>query len=33
MDRFKRLVDSKEDMEKFRAKYKIPPSVGIRYTA
>ena len=33
MDRFKRLVDSKKGMEKFRAKYRIPPSVGIRYTA
>ena len=33
MGRFKRLVDSEEDMEMFRAKYRIPPSVGIRYTA
>ena len=31
MGRFKCLVDSKEGMEKFRAKYRIPPSVGIRY--
>ena len=31
MGRFKRLVDSEEGMEKLRAKYRIPPSVGIRY--
>ena len=33
MGRFKRLVDFEEGMEKFRAKYGIPPSVGIRYAA
>ena len=33
MGRFKCLVDSKEGMEKFRAKYRIPPSMGIRYVA
>ena len=33
MGKFKRLVDSEEGMEKFRAKYRIPPSVGIRYAA
>ena len=33
MGRFKRLVDSEEGMEKFRAKYRIPPSVGTKYTA
>ena len=33
MGRFKRLVDSEEGMEKLRAKYRIPPSVGIRYAA
>ena len=33
MGRFKRLVDSKEGMEKFRSKYRIPPNVGIRYAA
>ena len=33
MGRFKRLVDSEEGMEKFRAKYRILPSVGIRYAA
>ena len=33
MGRFKRLVDSKEVMEKFRAKYKIPLRVGTRYAA
>ena len=32
MGRFKFLVNSEEDMEKFRAKYRISPSVGIRYT-
>ena len=33
MGKFKRLVDSKEGIEKFKAKYKIPPRVGIRYVA
>ena len=33
MGRFKRLVDSEEGMEKFRAKYRIPPRVSTRYTA
>jgi len=33
MDKFKRLVESKEDREKFRAKYKIPPTMGMRYAA
>ena len=33
MGRFKRLVDSEEVMEKFRAKYRIPPRVGMRYAA
>ena len=27
------LVDSKEGMKSFRAKYNIPPHVGIRYAA
>ena len=31
MDRFKSLVDSKEGIESFRALYRIPPGVGIRY--
>ena len=33
MGRFKRLVDSEEGMEKFRAKYRIPPRVGTTYVA
>ena len=33
MGRFKRLVDSEEGMKEFRAKYRIPPSVGVRYVA
>ena len=33
MSKFKRLVDSEEGIEKFRAKYKIPPRVGIKYAA
>ena len=33
MGRFKRLVDSEEGMEKFRAKYRIPPNVGTKYAA
>ena len=31
MDRFKRLVESKEAMEKFIADYRIPSTVGLRY--
>ena len=31
MGKFKCLVDSEEGIEKFRAKYKIPPRVGIKY--
>ena len=31
MGRFKSLVDSEEGIEKFRAQYRIPPRVGIRY--
>ena len=31
MGRFKSLVDSEEGIENFRAQYRIPPSVGIRY--
>ena len=31
MGKFKRLVESEEDMEKFRAKYEIPPTVDMRY--
>ena len=31
MGRFKSLVDSKEGIESFRALYKIPPGVFIRY--
>ena len=33
MGRFKHLVDSEEGMNNFRTKYRIPPSVGVRYTA
>ena len=33
MGKFKRLVDSEEGMEKFKAKYRILPRVGIRYAA
>ena len=33
MGRFKCLVKSEEDRERFRAKYKIPPTMGIRYAA
>ena len=33
MGRFKHLVDSKEGMKKFRTKYRIPPSVGVKYAA
>ena len=31
MGRFKKLVESKEAMEKFVADYKIPNNVGLRY--
>ena len=31
--RFKCLVESEEDRERFRAKYRIPPTVGMRYAA
>ena len=31
MGRFKSLVDSKEGIEKFKADYRIPPKVGLRY--
>ena len=31
MGRFKCLVDSEEGIENFRASYRIPPRVGIRY--
>ena len=31
MDRFKKLVESKEAMEKFIANYRIPSNVGLRY--
>ena len=31
MGRFKSLVDSKEGIEKFKANYRIPPNVGLRY--
>ena len=31
MGRFKRLVESKEAMEKFIADYRIPNTVGLRY--
>ena len=31
MGRFKCLVESKEDRERFKAKYRIPPTVGMRY--
>ena len=33
MGKFKRLVDSEEGMESFRTKYRIPPTVGMRYAA
>ena len=33
MGRFKCLVESKEDRERFRARYRIPPTVGMRYFA
>ena len=31
MGRFKSLVDSEEGIESFRARYRIPPGIGIRY--
>ena len=31
MGRFKSLVESEEGIESFRALYRIPPRVGIRY--
>jgi len=31
MGRFKSLVNSEEGLESFRALYRIPPGVGIRY--
>ena len=31
MSRFKNLVDSEEGLESFRAQYRIPPEVGVRY--
>ena len=33
MGKFKDLVESKEGMRSFRAKYRIPPTVGMRYAA
>ena len=33
MGKFKRLVEFEEDREKFRAKYRIPPIVDMRYAA
>ena len=33
MGRFKVLVDTEERMRNFRAKYNIPPHVGVRYAA
>ena len=33
MGKLKHLVQFKEDIERFRAKYRIPPIVGMRYTA
>ena len=31
MGRFKNLVDFEESLESFRAQYRIPPKVGVRY--
>ena len=31
MGRFKCLVESEEDRERFRAKYRISPTMGMRY--
>ena len=33
MGKFKCLVESEEDIERFKAKYRIPPTVGMRYAA
>ena len=33
MGRLKCLVEYEEDRERFRAKYRIPPTVGMRYVA
>ena len=33
MGKFKHLVESEEGMERFRTKYRIPPTVGMRYAA
>ena len=33
MGRFKCLVESEEDRERFRAKYRISPTMGMRYAA
>ena len=33
MGRFKCLVKSEEDREIFKAKYRIPPTVGMKYAA
>ena len=33
MGKFKHLVESEGGMERFRAKYRIPPTVGMRYAA
>ena len=31
MGRYKSLVESEEGIESFKARYRIPPRVGIRY--
>ena len=33
MGKFKHLVESEEGMKRFRAKYRTPPTVGMRYAA
>ena len=33
MGRFKCLVESEKDRERFKAKYRIPPTMGMGYTA
>ena len=33
MGRFKCLVESEEDIKFFKVKYRIPPTVGMRYAA
>ena len=33
MGKFKCLVKSEEDREIFKAKYRIPPTMGMRYAA